>query len=434
IQGRVLFLIGRVKASLGDRTEALEVLSEAEAALAEEAAEGPVRESLEVRIRRAEIFLRQPDLAEAERLLDSVRRDLASFDQDVDLWTSWARLEGRLLHQRGDLVAAEELFREALARQLPTENRDRLAVLYGGIALTLEAQGKFDDAADAYRRAMQLNQEIHGDRHESSLVVVQNFAGMLSQTGQLEEAEAMFRDSTKVAREWLGEEHPLHLVSFTNLLSVLTDRGKTKEALVHSDEALRLSEAAWGVDHPRVLILQMNIGNRLLITERFEEAEEMLRIASDGLSARVGPGAPPTLHAQLLLCEVLLQTACPSEVIERVDAALAQAPEGAAPWTLSALRSRRGRAHQALGHFEAAEVELRASYESLLEILGPTAVDTIGAQAMLGQVLLAGDKKADGERLLCDAHELALEHFSEDHATRKELESAVEDLDGCPEP
>ena len=431
IQGRILFLIGRVKASLGDRDDALEVLAEAEAALEKESSESPLRESIQVRIRRAEILLEQPDLVEAEAVLAGARSALSAFERDAELWASWARLEGRLQHLRGNLEAAESVFREAMGRLEPAGESDQLAILYSDLAVTLEQQGRLDEAAAAYGHALQWNHNTHGDRHETSLVVRQNLAGLLAQTGRLEEAEAMLRTNADVALEWLGEQHPLHVVSFNSLLSVLADQGKVERALEFSEEALRLSEAAWGVGHPRVLILQMNIGSRLLIVGRHQEAEEILRSASDGLAANLGPGAPPALHAQMLLCEVLLETGRPAQAAAQAERALALASDGLAPWITLSLRARRGSALGDLGDFEDAEKELRASFEGFRDLAGPTSGETLGAQLALGEILLKQGEMDDARKILCDAQRIAADALGEGHTTRQSLKSAAVELGGC---
>lgn len=432
-RGRILFLIGRVKASLGQPREAAAILEEAESVLAGEDAPEARLTSLRARIRRAEILLEQPDLESAGSLLEGVHRELEAFPRDAQLWASWARLEGRRRQRVSGPAAAEEIFREALARLEANGSSEQRTTIHSDLAVVLEGQGKLDEAEKHYREALGWSLDSKGERFETTLVVRLNLGGLLAQSGKLQEAEEMFRTAEEVSREWLGVEHPLHVEAFNNVLGVLTDRGEIEAALAGSEESLRLSEAAWGRRHPRFFVPQMNIGNRYLLVGRIAEAEELLREASAGLTETVGANAPPTLYCQMILSELLLGTDRPAEAAALAESAIERAtetfgPDG--PMTLG-LQSKLGRALSRLGETERALAAMRASWSGLHAVFGERSGETLSAQLSLAAYLIDQGETVEGRELLCSALGIAREALGAGHGTRKTLERLAAEQGGC---
>ena len=66
-----------------------------------------------------------------------------------------------------------------------------------------------------------------------------NLATVLSDQGKYEQAEEMHRQALELRETVLGKEHPDTLTSMNNLASVLSDQGKYEQAEEMHRQALR---------------------------------------------------------------------------------------------------------------------------------------------------------------------------------------------------
>ena len=80
-----------------------------------------------------------------------------------------------------------------------------------------------------------------GDRHQHTLVSINNLAVLLETQGKLAEAEPLSREALEAKREVHGDRHPGTLASISNLAVLLMDQGKLAEAEPLFREALEAS-------------------------------------------------------------------------------------------------------------------------------------------------------------------------------------------------
>ncbi|RYP39568.1 hypothetical protein DL766_000390 [Monosporascus sp. MC13-8B] len=115
-------------------------------------------------------------------------------------------------------------------------------------------QGKYDEAEQMYRQALELKKAVLGKEHPST-----------------------FTNMNNLAQAVLGKEHPFTLTNMNNLAGVLDRQGKYDEAEQMQRQALQLSQAVLGNEHPYILGSMNNLACVLRNQGKYDEAEQVSR-------------------------------------------------------------------------------------------------------------------------------------------------------------
>ncbi|KAI4086757.1 MAG: hypothetical protein LQ339_009003 [Xanthoria mediterranea] len=156
-------------------------------------------------------------------------------------------------------------------------------------------QGRYDEAEQMNRRALDGYEKVLGKEHPSTLTSVSNLASVLRFQGKYDEAEQINRRALDSSEKVLGNEHPSTLTSVSNLTLVLRDQGKYDEAEQINRRALDSREKVLGNEHPDTLISVSNLALVLRDQGKYEEAELMNRRALDDREKVLGKEHPDTL-------------------------------------------------------------------------------------------------------------------------------------------
>ncbi|HXB68404.1 MAG TPA: tetratricopeptide repeat protein [Candidatus Acidoferrales bacterium] len=114
------------------------------------------------------------------------------------------------LQSKGDLGAAEPLFRSALAiaeKTLGPDHPDTAGSL-NNLAGLLELQGDYAGAEPLYRRALAIAEKTLGPNHPNTAMALDNLAGVLESEGDDAGAEPLYRRALSTAEKALGPDHP----------------------------------------------------------------------------------------------------------------------------------------------------------------------------------------------------------------------------------
>jgi tetratricopeptide (TPR) repeat protein len=141
--------------------------------------------------------------------------------------------------------------------------------------------GKYQDAEQMHRQALELREKVLGKEHPSRLASMNNLACVLHKQGKHEEAGQMHRQALELKEKVLGKEHPLTLRSMNNLAVVLHKQGKHEEAGQMHRQALELREKVLGKEHPSTLKSMDNLAVVLRDQGTYEEAEQIHRQTSN---------------------------------------------------------------------------------------------------------------------------------------------------------
>ena len=186
---------------------------------------------------------------------------------------------------------------------------------YNNVAYNQNAQGKYAEAEEGYRKALAICRKVLGEEHPytansySSLAVNQNVQGKYAL------AEGGFRKGLAIHRKVLGEDHPDTAVSYNNVAYTLYAQGKyalaedywqkaaerfdkarSRMATAGLDRAAKTSE---GSPLPSLAAILARNSKMSAAWERFEQS--LGRGAWDDLSARLRrPLAERTRQDQLV--------------------------------------------------------------------------------------------------------------------------------------
>jgi len=285
-------------AAAGQRIDA--ALAVANAVLADTDASG-----FPIRLEAAAIRQRQDRAAEAQTLLEALRKDAqAAGDQATDADAEFA-LAG-VLDDRGDEANAGILAKELLDRQTATlgaghPNTVATLSLLGTIA---RKEGRLADAeaifADAHARFL----KVLGESHPSTLVATNNLGEIFEKEGLYDQAEPLLQSAVQSSRKIYGDSNPTTLAAMNNLALLYESQGNFDKAEALYQSVITVMTKAAGPRHPDTIAFVNNLAFLYMLQENFAKAEPMFRQVLAAWTASYGPRHQNTLKAANSLARV----------------------------------------------------------------------------------------------------------------------------------
>jgi len=194
----------------------------------------------------------------------------------------------------GRYAEAEELYRDALeiGRATIGEGHPSYAIRLSNLAGAVEAQGRYAEAEGLYREALEIDRATIGEGHPSYAIHLNNLANVVRAQGRYAEAEGLFREALEIDRATIGEGHPDYAIDLNNLAGVVEDQGRYDEAEGLYREALEIGRATIGAGHPSYAIRLNNLANVVRAQGRYAEAEGLYREALEIDRATIGERHP----------------------------------------------------------------------------------------------------------------------------------------------
>ena len=118
------------------------------------------------------------------------------------------------------------------------------------VAAKLAGVGAFDRAEALRRDIVREARKVLGNKHQRTLVYIDNLGELLQTQGKLDEARPLIDEALAGKRETLGDKHPDTLTSINNLGALLYDLGELDEAESAFIEAIEGFREVLGEDHP----------------------------------------------------------------------------------------------------------------------------------------------------------------------------------------
>ena len=215
----------------------------------------------------ASLLLEKGDLAAAEALY---RESLATFarageaDTD-DAFTARSDLAATL-ENLGRLDEAETVHREVIARTRRVQGSDSaaLAASLNNLGVVLGQRGDWAGAEPLHRESLDIIRRARGPRSPETAAAMTSLANAVESRGELEAAERLYRDALEIRREALGNEHPDTARALYALAGLLRARGQPAQAEALCREALALRGRVLPDSHPMVAALLQVRGLSLL--------------------------------------------------------------------------------------------------------------------------------------------------------------------------
>ncbi|XP_070335277.1 tetratricopeptide repeat protein 19, mitochondrial isoform X2 [Odocoileus virginianus] len=245
-------------------------------------------------LKRAKLCIMKDEPEEAELILHDALR-LAHKSHNTKAIAYTYDLMANLAFIRGQLENAEKLFKATMSYLLGEgmqQEDNAIIEISLKLATIYAAQSRQELALAGYEFCIStLEEKIERERELSEDVLsaddkantrlllgmcLDTYARYLLFSQQPSQAQRMYEKALQISEEILGERHPQTIVLLNDLATTLDTQGHTGEACVH---AQRASDLARQVGHPELHVLLSNLAAVLTHRELYAQAEETYREA-----------------------------------------------------------------------------------------------------------------------------------------------------------
>jgi tetratricopeptide (TPR) repeat protein len=200
--------------------------------------------------------------------------------------------------------ALEVQVMQTTKRVLGDEHPDTLTSM-ANLASTYRKQGRWKEAEELNVQVMQARMRVLSDEHPDTLTSTANLALTYSDQGRWREAEDLEVQVMQTTKRVLGDEHPHTLTSMNNLASMYTDQGRWREAEELQVQVTQGRKRVLGDDHPHTLTSMSNLALTYKGQGRWEEAEQLQVQAMRKRKRVLGDEHPHTLTSMHNLASTL---------------------------------------------------------------------------------------------------------------------------------
>jgi tetratricopeptide (TPR) repeat protein len=201
---------------------------------------------------------------------------------------------GSILEMQGEFTQAQEWLDRGLELREKLFGPESLTVADAHVFLgaLYRHQGRWSEAAQAYRSAIQPYQREHAAGKAASTLLA--LGRVLADQGRTKDAERVYRDGIAQLERLSGQRTPEVTVGLTGLANVMSARRRYAEAEELFRVALEIDCANFPPGDPRIAIDLSNFGALAVSRKHYSEAEEMLERSAAMLGQRLPPG-----HAEI---------------------------------------------------------------------------------------------------------------------------------------
>jgi len=198
------------------------------------------------------------EVAEAEvRWLDAAK----AYQRAAQLDPSYQTLSKahEFTHWAGDYAVALTLGEKLIEVAEHDGEQANLAMAKNDHAITLRAQGRYDEAEGLYREALEIACKTIGEAHPNYAFGLNNLALVVQARGRYSEAEALLREALEIDRKTIGEAHPSFAIRLVNLGRLVVKTSRVTEGRGMLERALDVFRAALPEDHPYIAETQRHL-------------------------------------------------------------------------------------------------------------------------------------------------------------------------------
>jgi CHAT domain-containing protein len=210
------------------------------------------------------------------------------------------------LRLKGDLVAAEALYRESLQLQTQElgEDAPRLSGAHNNLGALLGQLGDSVGSEEHLRRAAMLAREHYGAEHRNVALALVNLANALrgqeryaAALAELDRADTIYDAmADSVGRADAGRTR----------VRILLDQGEPRRAIQRAEALIDEHRAASNRNWLAMARTEALLGRAILADDRTAEALPILQRARNALEQRLGPSHPETVNASIEFGRALL--------------------------------------------------------------------------------------------------------------------------------
>jgi predicted Ser/Thr protein kinase/tetratricopeptide (TPR) repeat protein len=157
--------------------------------------------------------------------------------------------------------------------------------------------GLYGQAEPHLRAAVQLDKELYGPEHPTTLRAINKLTLLLDEFGQAAAAEPWMRANLKTCRRVLGRDDPTTLDAAERLATLLRKQHRLDEAEPLLRQTLAARRRVLPPDHPDTLRLVRELCLLEMERAHYNEAESLAYEYEHGIRCARGPNHPDTIAA-----------------------------------------------------------------------------------------------------------------------------------------
>ena len=255
----VTTLLGHLYDDIGDIAQAKELFTRAVAESADPRVPAEIKAGSLTGLARLENDSRETDAAYAhaeQALAVATSAGSAGLREASDA----RHAMNKIRVARGDSRAAEPGLRETLAADLAAfgDSNDPVAEDWQLLGTVLDELSRYDESAEAFRNAIRILRELHGDQSEAVVGANNDLGLMLLHKGDLAGAERALHDTMTTAIVLYGADTDSTWTAHSNYLRVLELQGRFREALAQRLDILDAEQKHPGEARPASLAFATN--------------------------------------------------------------------------------------------------------------------------------------------------------------------------------
>ncbi len=192
---------------------------------------------------------------------------------------------GIKLHEAGKYAEALEYQIQSLPSLLETLGEGNIvARCYSHCSLSYAKLGKYTQALEHAKRALDIQKKILSEEHIEVLVSYNNLGMIYSEMGDQKNALKYSYQSLFARLKLFDENHPYIAASYNNLGLMYNQIGQKKKALLYLEKACKIQQKIFPENHPDVLVAYNNLG---MIYSEMGDQKNALKYGEKTLVARL---------------------------------------------------------------------------------------------------------------------------------------------------
>ena len=177
---------------------------------------------------------------------------------------------------------------------LGIDHKSTLNSMYG-LANTIIRQRRFEEAEKLLMQIIEAMARTLGAEHRDTLGSMHNLATTYVDQGRLEEGEKLHMQVLEAQKRVLGAQHPDTLGSINSLATVYIGQGRGEEAEKFQLQILEIFKRVLRAEHPDMLNSMNNLATTYIKQGRWEEAEKLYLQVLEAKKRVLGAEHPDTL-------------------------------------------------------------------------------------------------------------------------------------------
>jgi tetratricopeptide (TPR) repeat protein len=168
---------------------------------------------------------------------------------------------GGIDHARGRHAAGEPHARRSVELREAALGPDHVTVAadVAALAALVEGQGRLDEAADLYERALRIFRRRLGSVNAEVALNLSSLAGLRHQQGRNAEAERLYAQAVDLQERVFGKGHPEVAMTLNNFAFLARAQGQLRRATSLYERALRSFRRTLGEKHPHTRLCAANL-------------------------------------------------------------------------------------------------------------------------------------------------------------------------------